>query len=121
MLLRSPKSRRSRGFDIPYQPLLGRVRGRKPKYRRPSTNNVVEPEQEKALIYGSIPLDHAFFPPSSAGIHEAAEHIIQRYDPSRTLGKNWAYNFLARTPPRFDWNTQKQLKEQDIKPQTLVL
>jgi hypothetical protein len=35
-------------FDIPYQPLLGRVCGRKPKYGRPSTNNVVEPEQEKA-------------------------------------------------------------------------
>lgn len=100
----------ARAFDIPYQTFLGRIKGRKSKYGRPSTNNALEPEQEKAPILWINTLDHAFSPPNSARIREAALQIVQRHNPSRTLGKNWVYKFLARMPPEWEWKTSKTIE-----------
>lgn len=100
----------AREFDISYQTLRGRIKGRRSKNGHTSTNNALEPEQEKALILWIETLDQAFSPPSADKIRDAALRIIQRHDASRTLGKNWAYAFLARMPPRFEWKTQKTLE-----------
>jgi hypothetical protein len=55
-------------------------------------------------------LDQGFSPPSAARIQGAALQIIQRHDPSRTLEINWAYDYIALLPPRFESFKQKPMK-----------
>lgn len=94
-------------FGISYGMLRGRLKGRKSRNDRTSPNKALETEQEKALILWIDTLDQAYSPPSTAQIQCAALQIVRRHDPARTLGKNWAYNFIARLPPRFKHLTQK--------------
>jgi hypothetical protein len=92
----------AREFSIPYGTFRGRVQGRKPRNDRTAPHKALKPEQEKALILWIDTLDQAFSPPSTGQIHSAALQIVRRHDPNRNLGKNWAYNFIARLPLRFD-------------------
>ncbi|OQE11278.1 hypothetical protein PENFLA_c074G04571 [Penicillium flavigenum] len=56
--------------------------------------------------------DRGFSPPNASQIQGAAEQIIPRHDPSRTLGKNWAYRFIDRLPPRFRDNSAKLMEKE---------
>lgn len=98
-------------FGISYGILRGRLKGRKSRNDRTSPNKALETEQEKALILWIDTLDQAYSPPSAAQIQCAALQIIRRHNPSRTLGKNWAYDFIARLPPRFEHLTQKPIEK----------
>ncbi|KAJ5424748.1 hypothetical protein N7445_010721 [Penicillium cf. griseofulvum] len=78
----------AREFSIPYQTFRGRVQGRKSQAAQTPGNKALEPKQEKALILWIDTLDQAFSPPSAARIQGTTLQIIQRHNPSRTLGKN---------------------------------
>ena len=101
----------AREFNLTPGILRGRIHGRKSRNERSGPNKALEPEQEKVLILWIDTLDQAFSPPSADQIHSAAQQIVRRHNPSRTLGKNWAYNFMARLPPRFDIIKQKPMEK----------
>jgi len=56
-------------------------------------------------------LDQAYSPPTAGQIQAAALQIVRRHEPARTLGKNWAYDFIARLPPRFETIKQKPMEK----------
>jgi hypothetical protein len=101
----------AREFNIPYSTFKGRVKGRQPRKGSTGGTKALEPEQEQALILWIDILDQGFSPPNASQIQGAAEQIIQRHDPSRTLGKNWAYRFIDRLPPRFRDNSAKLMEK----------
>jgi hypothetical protein len=98
-------------FNISRGTLKGRIHGRTSRNNRDGPNKALHPEQEKALILWIDTLDQAFSPPSTAQIQGTALQIVRRHNPARTLGKNWAYDFIARLPPRFEYLTQKPIEK----------
>jgi hypothetical protein len=91
--------------------LKRRIDGSTSRKDRAGPNKALEPEQEKALILWIDTLDQAYSPPSASQVRTCALEIIQRHDPSRTLGRNWGYNFIGRLPPRFKHLNQKPIEK----------
>jgi transposase-like protein len=101
----------ARQYGVDRNTLRRRINGSKSRNQRDGPNKALEPDQEKAVILWIDTLDAAYSPPSASQIRSCAQQIVRRYDPSRTLGKNWGYDFIGRLPPRFKHLNQKPMEK----------
>jgi hypothetical protein len=99
----------AREFDVSYGQLYGRIKGRVSPKGHTGPNRALDPEQEAALIHWITLLDNAHASPTALMVLQCANQIIHRHNPQRpSLGKNWAYDFIKRLPPRLNFNVIKQ-------------
>ena len=111
----------AREFDVPYQTMQRRVRGRGSRIGHKAGKKALDPSQEAALIRWVEVLDQAYSPLTAAHIRSVAIQMIQRHNPERTLGRNWGYEFIAKLPPKFSYTIRPNLwKRLDTKRLHLV-
>jgi hypothetical protein len=102
----------AREFRVPYQRLLGRVRGRVSRLARSGPNKVLDKSQEQALVNWLALLDNANASLTAQEIEATANEILSRGGSDRRVSKNWAYRFLKRLPNDFEHIIQKPMEEE---------
>ncbi|KAJ5131285.1 uncharacterized protein N7515_007324 [Penicillium bovifimosum] len=101
----------AREYNIPYNPLKGRIRGRTSRSQRTGPNKALLPDQEQALMHWIDTLNQANSPPTADMIQACANEISRRKDPARTFGRNWAYRFIKRLPATYNYIKQKPMEK----------
>jgi len=96
----------AREFDVPYHRLRARIHGRQSYTDRATITRSLNSIQEKALTSWVQSLDSAYTLPTAEMVEGAANAILKKAGEDRVVGHNWAYRFITRLPPGFNYITQ---------------
>ncbi|KAG0152664.1 hypothetical protein PDIDSM_2469 [Penicillium digitatum] len=95
-----------REFDVPYHRLRARIHGRQSYTDRATITRSLNSIQEKALTSWVQSLDSAYTSPTAEMVEGAANAILKKAGEDRVVGHNWAYHFITRLPPGFNYIIQ---------------
>lgn len=101
-------------FKVPYQSLRRRLKGIPSKFQTQPVNYILTKHQESALRNWIYQLDKAGCPPNAQQVEKCANSFLRRShtDPRSTpleVGQNWAYRFIERLPPEYQYRKQKPI------------
>jgi hypothetical protein len=94
-------------YRVSYSKLRGRKNGQTSLSDRPTTNNALNLNQEKALISWIELLNSCYTPPNARDIEIAANRLLKMAGSERVVGLMYSYRFIQRLPPHIKLITQK--------------
>jgi hypothetical protein len=97
----------AREFEVPYHLLRARMQGQPSKFDRAKNSRTLDPIQEQEMLSYIDSLDNSYTSPTPELIEKAANRLLKKAGSDRLVGHNWAYRFLKRLSPRFNYLTQK--------------
>ncbi|KAJ5195497.1 uncharacterized protein N7498_008935 [Penicillium cinerascens] len=104
----------AREFDVPYQRLRARYRGRPSRSAKIPSNKALDKGQEEALIAWMRVIDRANLSPLPYEIEGAANDILSRSCSDRRVSKSWVHPFMKRLPETFKFQTQKTVEAKRV-------
>ena len=85
-------------YHLPFSTLRDRLQGAQLRSKAHIEQQVLTPEEEKAIVRFAEKLDDLGHPLKLGMIQSFAESLLLPLSRRRTLGKNWFPRFLARNP-----------------------
>jgi hypothetical protein len=86
-------------YRVSYSKLRGRKNGRTSLSDRPTTNNALNSNQEKALINWIEMLNSYYTPPAAKDITIAANRLLKIAGSERVVSAMYSYRLIRRLPP----------------------
>jgi hypothetical protein len=85
-------------FDVKRTTLRRRIDGILPKRGSIAPNRLLTPTEEQYLIQRILSMDRRGMPPTVAATRAMASALANQHGKAVTVGKNWVYKFVGRTP-----------------------